>query len=115
MGRGCGQLNEQYPQLLKSRAILRGTVRKRLSLIVCYRPSWLYSMIMMMMLFAILLLSVGGAQALPWDGARPTDDLNLPLRYQEPPKPTALAHLRKRQAPGDIICAWENGIGSSSK
>jgi hypothetical protein len=50
----------------------------------------------MMMLFAILLLSVGGAQALPWDGARPTDDLNLPLRSLEPPRPTAPADLRER-------------------
>lgn len=64
-------------------------------------------------LFAFLLLSVGGVQALPWDGARPTHDLNLALRCQETPRPTAQAALRERQAPGDVTCAWENGGPSS--
>jgi hypothetical protein len=72
----------------------------------------LYSIIM---LFAPLFLLMGGAQALPWNGAEPTKHLESPLRYNEPPKPTEAVDLRKRQAPGDVSCAWQDGIGTSSK
>jgi hypothetical protein len=67
------------------------------------------------MLFAPLLLLIGGAQALPWDGANPTNHVKFPLRYYEAPKPTEAVDLRKRQAPGDVTCAWQDGIGTSSK
>jgi hypothetical protein len=67
------------------------------------------------MLFAPLFLLIGAAQALPWDGAKPTNHVVLPFRYYEPPKPTEAVDLRKRQAPGDITCAWENGEGTSCK
>lgn len=67
------------------------------------------------MLFAPLLLLIGVAQALPWDGAKPTNHIEIPLRYHEPPRPTEVVDLRKRQEPGDITCAWENGVGTSSK
>lgn len=67
------------------------------------------------MSFAVLLLLISVAQALPWDGAKPTNHAGQALRYPEPPKPTGVVDLRKRQAPGDITCAWENGEGTSSK
>jgi hypothetical protein len=67
------------------------------------------------MLFTPLLLLLGVAQALPWDGAKPTNQIGHTLRYHEPPEPTKAVDLRKRQAPGDITCAWENGQGGSSK
>jgi hypothetical protein len=67
------------------------------------------------MLFAPLFLLIGAAQALPWDDAKPTNHVELPLRYYEPPTPTEAVELRKRQAPGDITCAWENGEGTSCK
>jgi hypothetical protein len=67
------------------------------------------------MLFAPLFLLIGAAQALPWDGANPTKHAELPLRYDEPPKPTEAVDLRKRQEIGDITCAWENGQASSCK
>jgi hypothetical protein len=69
----------------------------------------------MIMLSAKLLLLIAAAQAFPWDGARPTDNLNLPLHYVEPPKPTGAAQLRERQAAGDLTCAWEDGKGTASK
>lgn len=67
------------------------------------------------MLFAPLSLLISVAQALPWDGAKPTNHVGHPLLGYEPPKPTEAVDLRKRQAPGDITCAWENGEDISSK
>jgi hypothetical protein len=67
------------------------------------------------MLFAPLLLLISVAQALPWDGAMPTKHVMHPLRYHEPPQPTEAVDLRKRQAPGDITCAWPKVGGPSGK
>jgi len=67
------------------------------------------------MLFTPSILLIGVAQAFPWNGARPTEHIVYPLHYHEPPEPTKAVELRKRQAPGDITCAWENGQGGSSK
>jgi hypothetical protein len=77
-----------------------------------YHPYYLYPNTM---LFAPLLLLISAAQALPWDVAKPTRNIGHPLRYHERPKPTEVIDLRKRQAPGDITCAWENGEGTSGK
>jgi len=65
-----------------------------------------------MMLTLQLLALVGAVQCLPWDGAKPTAVFDQPLGFQQPPQttPAARVELRKRQAPGDTTCGYEDGI-----